>query len=105
MTEVTRTANTVAFQPATKPRVLMVGTHLPAAAGNRSVGEGLAERLERSGFQITLTSRIRNRPMRVMDMLTKTWRSRGHYEVAQVDVYSGSAFRWAEWVASAIQAA
>ena len=98
-------ANSVSLPLARKLRVLFVGTHLLPAAGNRSVGEGIAEGLARSGFQVTLTSRVRSRPLRVLDMLATVWRSRENYDVAQVDVYSGAAFRWAEWVTRVIRAA
>lgn len=80
------------------PRVLFIGTHLRVGAGNRSVGEDLAARLGKSGFQITLTSRIRSRPFRLFDMLATVWRLRRGYELAQVDLYSGAAFYGAEWV-------
>lgn len=102
---VNQAANPVSPPLARKLRVLFVGTHLLPTAGNRSVGEGLADGLARSGFQVTLTSRVRSRPLRVLDMLVTAWRCRDNYDVAQVDVYSGAAFRWAEWVARVIRAA
>jgi glycosyltransferase involved in cell wall biosynthesis len=40
----------------------------------------------------------------VPDLLVTTWTSRNRYDVAHVDVYSGSAFRWAEWVVRIIRA-
>ena len=38
-------------------------------------------------------------------MLVTAWRSRDNYDVAQIDVYSGAAFRWAEWVTRVVRAA
>lgn len=86
-----------------KPYILLIGTHLPQDVGSRSVSEELAERLRRRGFHLKLTSRSRSRLYRVADMLVTTWLSRHSYDVAQIDVYSGSAFRWAEWVAALVQ--
>jgi glycosyltransferase involved in cell wall biosynthesis len=78
-------------------RILLIGTHLRGQAGNRSVGEDLAAHLVKSGYRVALTSRKRSRYLRTIDMLSTAWRSRRDYDVAQVDVYSGNAFRWAEW--------
>ncbi len=85
-------------------RVLLIGAHLPHSAGSRSVAEGLAERLQLRGFDLRVTSRLRSRFLRVTDMLVTTWTSRNRYDVAHVDVYSGSAFRWAEWAVRLIRA-
>lgn len=81
-----------------RPRILLVGTHLAPHAGSRSVSEGLVDRLRQRGFDLRLTSRRRSRAIRVLEMLVTVWASRHTYDVAQVDVYSGAAFRWAEWV-------
>jgi glycosyltransferase involved in cell wall biosynthesis len=87
-----------------RPRVLLIGTHLPPDLGSRSVAEGLATRLRERGFVVALTSRRRSRALRVADMLVTIWTARGTYDVAQVDVYSGAAFRWAEWVVGLLHA-
>ena len=79
-------------------RLLFVGTHVTPDIGSRSVAETLAERLKRRGFSPQLTSRRRFRIARVLDMLATVWMARDTYDVAVVDVYSGAAFRWAEWV-------
>jgi glycosyltransferase involved in cell wall biosynthesis len=85
-------------------RVLLIGAHLPHAAGSRSVAEGIAERLQTRGFDLRVTSRLPSRFLRVTDMLVTTWASRNRYDVAHVDVYSGAAFRWAEWAVRLIRA-
>lgn len=79
-------------------RILLVGTHLPQDVGGRSVAEALADKLRPDGFQTTVTSRNRHRLYRVVDMLFTIWFARNNYDIANVDVYSGSAFRWAEWM-------
>jgi len=81
-----------------RPRILMVGTHLPPTVGSRSVGEGLAERLKKVGFAVRLVSAQKSRALRVADMLLTVWRARASYDLVQLDVYSGAAFSWAEWV-------
>ncbi|MGH7603732.1 MAG: glycosyltransferase family 4 protein [Gemmatimonadaceae bacterium] len=78
----------------------MVGTHLPPSAGSRSVGEGLAEQLQKLGFDLQLVSRRRSRMRRVADMLFTVWRARSTYDLIQLDIYSGAAFSWAEWVST-----
>jgi glycosyltransferase involved in cell wall biosynthesis len=85
------------------PRILLVGTHLPPSAGSRSVGEGLAERLQASGFAVRLTSKRRSKILRVGDMLATVWSARHWYDVVQLDVYSGAAFLWAEWISRVVQ--
>lgn len=100
---VNRAATSVSSPLARKPRVLFVGTHLRAHVGNRSVGQDLAAHLANSGFQIILTSRVRSRPLRMLDMLVTAWGSRGKYDIAQIDIYSGAAFRGAEWVTRVVR--
>src|SRR5262249_29651115 len=39
-----------------------------------------------------------SRVLRLIDMVATTWLERRRYQVAQVSIYSGSAFRWAEAV-------
>lgn len=86
----------------TFPRILLVGTHLSQKAGSRSVGEGLAEKLAAVGFAVRLTSRHRSKALRVADMLATVWSARHSYDVVQLDVYSGAAFYWAEWVSQLV---
>ena len=84
-------------------RVLLIGTHLTHRAGSRSVAEGMAQRLQHRGFELHLTSKLGSRLLRVTDMLITTWVSRYRYDLAHVDVYSGAAFRWAEWAVALIR--
>jgi len=55
-------------------------------------------RLASAGWSVLITSRLRGRLSRLSDMLWTVWKSRSNYRVAQVDVYSGLAFCWAEAV-------
>lgn len=86
--------------PKTAPKgsVLLVGNFLSASEGIRAPIEDLAAWLERSGWKISVTSTKRSRPLRLLDMATTAWKRREDYAVAQVDVFSGPAFFWAEVV-------
>ena len=77
-----------------RPAALLVGNHLSRHVATRTVGEELAERLGQAGFSVTTASDRRPRLWRLLDMQRAIWR--GRYDVAQIDVYSGAAFRWAE---------
>ncbi len=79
-------------------RILLVGNFLSASVGIRCVCEELAIRLVNAGWQVYTTSHQPNRILRLFDMLFTTWKNRDNYVIAQVDVYSGLAFIWAEAV-------
>jgi glycosyltransferase involved in cell wall biosynthesis len=89
----------------TRPAVLMIGNFLSASGGNRGVCEELAERLALSGLAVITASARRPRAARLGDMLTTAWRERGRYQVAQVDLFSGAAFQWAQAVCRLLRAA
>ncbi len=77
------------------PRILLVGNFLSRHVATRTVGEELAERLADDGWQVAATSGMLPRLTRLLDMQRTIW-SQGPFAVAQVDVYSGPAFLWAE---------
>ncbi len=84
-----------------KKPVLLVGNFLSSTSGNYNVCEDLAARLTRLGWPVITTSQKQDRLSRFGDMIATTWRRRDEYAVAQIDVYSGLAFLWAEatcWV-------
>jgi glycosyltransferase involved in cell wall biosynthesis len=78
--------------------VLLVGNFLSSTLGNRSVCEDLAMRLAASLWPVLTTSERRGRLPRLLDMVSMAWCRRYDYAVAQVDVFSGAAFVWAEAV-------
>jgi glycosyltransferase involved in cell wall biosynthesis len=86
-----------------KPTVLMVGNFLSRAGGTRFVCEELASRMADRGWATITTSSNRRAIPRLVDMLRTTWVERNRYDVAQVDVYSGRAFIWAEAVTGMLQ--
>lgn len=78
--------------------VLLVGNFLSEAGMSRGVGEDLAEQLMTVGWQVLITSAKTGRVARLLDMAITTWRRKQEYDVAQVDVFSGPSFLWAEIV-------
>lgn len=81
-----------------KKAVLLVGNFLSESGFNRAVTEDLAEQLCAAGWQVSTTSHRVNRLGRLLDMVMTVWIQRHNYQVAQVDIFSGMAFRWAEAV-------
>ena len=88
-----------------RPPVLLVGNFLSAARGTRGVCEDLAVGLKAAGWKVITTSSRTGRVARLADFLLTVWRERSQYRVAQVDVYSGPSFLWAEWVCRALRMA
>ncbi|MEM9291351.1 MAG: glycosyltransferase family 4 protein [Acidobacteriota bacterium] len=86
-----------------RPGVLMVGNFLSRHGANPSVGEDLAHRLRELRWDVITTSHRRLRPWRLADMVITTLRRHRRYDVAQVDVFSGPAFRWAEAVTACLR--
>ena len=80
-----------------KVGVLIVGNFLSSSVGTRGACEELALYLgELDWLRILTTSSQPHRLPRLADMLKTIWFRRHDYQVAQVDVYSGPAFLWAE---------
>ena len=83
--------------------VLLVGNFFPAVLGSEGVCADLARKLTDANWRVTVTSRHVARLPRLLDMVTTVWRRRKSFSVAQVDVYSGAAFCWAEVVCEALR--
>lgn len=83
---------------APKRSVLLIGNFLSLSVGTRSVCEDLADRLLGNGWAVSTSSHKPGRIPRLVDMCATVWKRRDHYAVAQVDVFSGLAFAWAEVV-------
>jgi glycosyltransferase involved in cell wall biosynthesis len=79
--------------------LLLVGNFLSRhGMGSRQVCEELAARLVAAGVGTITTSTKPGRAERLADMVQTAWSRRDSYEVAQVDVFSGASFVWAEAV-------
>lgn len=85
------------------PRILIVGNFLSRHGASRGVCEELAPRLRQTGCSVITTSSQYRPLIRLADMLATIWTRRHEYDVAQVDVYSGPAFRWAEAACSLLR--
>lgn len=97
-----RKKKTSDINPARNKRILLVGTFLSKHIGVRSVCEDIASFLRSVGWSVIITSEKLDRKVRLFDMLYTIWQKRGCYQVAHVDVYSGSAFIWAEFACQAL---
>ncbi|MEZ5401913.1 MAG: glycosyltransferase family 4 protein [Bryobacteraceae bacterium] len=92
---------TIETRPAAafRGRVLVVGNFLSGRGTvARQVCEELAERLAATGVETITTSSKTGRTERMIDMAATAWKRRRDYDVAQVDVFSGRSFLWAEAV-------
>ena len=78
--------------------VLIVDNCLSAVTGVRAVAEDLAAQLQARGWPVRLTSSKKTRPGRFLDMIASAWKWRREYRIANVVVYSGLAFFWAETI-------
>jgi glycosyltransferase involved in cell wall biosynthesis len=77
---------------------LVIGNFLSSSALNECMCEELARRLSSNGWRVVTASNRLAKLDRLADMVATTWRARQRYGVAWVDVFSGSAFVWAEAV-------
>jgi glycosyltransferase involved in cell wall biosynthesis len=85
--------------------VLMVGNFLSGTVGVRGVCEELAERLQQAGWSVIKTSDKASKAARLIDMVSTVFTRRTRYRIAQVDLYSGPAFLWAEAACYALRMA
>ena len=82
---------------------LIIGNFLSGSLGNRGVCEDLAAGLRARGWPLVTASSRPRRVSRMLDMLSTSWRARRRYSVAQVDVFSGPSFYWAEAVCTLLR--
>lgn len=73
--------------------VLLVGNF---SSSSNCLGLDLADRLTGKGWDVLVASRADSGIGRCADMGATILREQRRYQLAQVDVYSGQAFRWAE---------
>lgn len=84
-------------RPGEEVRLLLV-TVFRAAGGSRSATQDLGRHLQPDGGGPIAVSSRKTRLGRGVDMMLAAWRRRRDYDVAIVDVFSGTAFLWAEAV-------
>jgi len=82
-----------------KPYILMIGNYLNSPRHNKNVWQALAERLPSVGWQVITTSTKESQILRLLDMLMTIVTKQNKYGLAQIDVFSGKAFIYAEYCA------
>src|SRR5262245_24796032 len=85
------------------PPLLIIGNFLSGPGGSRGASEEFVERLRGTGWGVLTTSWEQAKIARLADMMTTIIKRRRDYAVAQVDVYGGSAFFWAEAACGALR--
>lgn len=90
-------------EPVRCQRLLLIGNFLSSSAGTRSVCEDIADRLEGRGHSVIRSSAVRSPARKLVDMITTVLSRRRDYDVAQVEVYSGRSFIWAEMVCGSLK--
>ena len=79
-----------------KPTILMIGNYLSQPKHNRNIWNDLSDRLAENAWGVLTTSRQENQFLRLLDMLQTILFRRKQYALAQIDVFSGKAFMFAE---------
>ena len=82
-----------------KDSILFVGNFLSKQGSSRQYIEEMADRLQERGWQVIRTSQMLFRPFRLIDMIFTVLAHKNQYSMAQIDVFSGPAFLWAEMTA------
>lgn len=85
--------------------VLLIGNFLSGGNVSRQVCEEMELRLKARGWHVVSASSKQNRMWRLIDFAWTAWSKRDQYELAVVDVFSGSAFFWAEMACAVVSAA
>ena len=77
------------------PMILLIGNYLSDPHHNQNAWQDLAAHLRSAGYSVVTTSHVQNKVFRLLDMLCTIYTQRNHYQLAQIDVFSGPAFTWA----------
>lgn len=85
-------------------KILLVGNHLSGPGVNRGAWHEIADHLRAAGHTVITTSARVNKAARLTDMLTTIILRRYDYQIAQIDVFSGPAFVFAECCGAALKA-
>lgn len=76
-------------------RLLFIGNFLESAQSAASVSKELSQHLRQKGYEVYTASKYSNRPLRLADMLTQALLHAPKLHAAVLDMFSGSAFKWA----------
>ena len=77
-------------------RILFIGNHFLAENINVNVWQELPVRLMEQGFQTLITSPHQKKITRLFDMVWTILTKQEDYQLAEIDLFSGPAFIWAE---------
>lgn len=81
-------------------KILMVSNNFSTGENYGGVCKDLAKLFAANGSRVTITSKWKNRYLRPLNMLQVACTKRDQYDIAQIDLFSGAAFFWAELVAN-----
>lgn len=84
-------------------KILFIGNYLQGPGFNRGAWHEIADHLRASGNEVVTTSSRVNKAGRLADMLMTIWTRRSAYQIAQIDVFSGPAFLFAESCGAALK--
>ncbi len=76
--------------------ILLIGNHFNSGGLNVNTWNDFPTHISNFGWKVIKTSNYRNRIIRLIDMLVTIFIRRKEYQVAEIDVYSGKAFLWAD---------
>lgn len=76
--------------------ILFIGNYFSSPKVNPNTWYSIHQYLDRSEFQIITTSTKRSRILRLVAMLATIIRYKDVYQVAEIDIFSGWSFTWAE---------
>lgn len=84
--------------------ILFIGNHLQESGYSEGVSYLIGTQLKTKGHGIIFTSTKVNKLLRLFDMLQTIFNRKSEYEIAQIDVFSGSAFLWSFLCACSLKA-
>ncbi len=100
-----RRASTGSPLSPSRPRLLLVGNFFHRHGRDGQYCRYLADQLVGRGYPVLTVSRWRPRLLRLVEMTWVPWWQRRNFDVAQVDVFSGPSFVWAEAATTMLRAA
>ena len=83
-----------------KKRLLYIGNQLSNKRGTVTTIDSLTFLLRAEGYDIVTASKIKNKALRLLDMLWQTFKSRNNVDVVLIDTYSTQNFQYAVAVAT-----
>ena len=81
-------------------RLLYIGNQLSNKRGTVTTIDLLASILRKEGYEVTTASKVKNKVLRLMDMLWQTFINRNKVDVVLIDTYSTQNFQYAVAVAT-----